>query len=372
MRLLITLSLSIILLFALPANAEISRDKDLKIETLATGLSIPWGMAVMPDNKLLITQRGGKLVRLNPQTGKITDLTGLPGDIRVEGQGGLFDVALPPDYKDSQWIYFSYTKDVDGQGATTLARAKLSGTKLVNWQELLATKSRTDNTVHYGGRIAFDGQSHVFLPIGDRGTRSNAQDRSNHAGSILRLNMDGSVPADNPFVNKENVLPEIWSYGHRNPQGLFYNLDNNELWSIEHGPRGGDEINLIEPGRNYGWPEISHGQEYWAPIPVGKGTHREGMEQPVQVYVPSIAPSSLIQYRGELFNGWKGNLLSGALVLQHLNRIELDSNNAAVNETRLLETLNSRIRNVIEAPDGALLVATDQGDILRITPASNE
>jgi glucose/arabinose dehydrogenase len=184
--------------------------------------------------------------------------------------------------------------------------------------------------------------------------------------------MDGSAPADNPFVNEENVLPEIWSYGHRNPQGLFYNPDNKELWSIEHGPRGGDEINLIEPGRNYGWPVISHGQEYWAPLPVGKGTHREGMEQPVQVYVPSIAPSSLIQYRGELFKGWQGNLLSGALVLQHLNRIELDNNNAAVNETRLLETLNSRIRNVIEAADGALLVATDQGDILRITPASNE
>lgn len=372
MRFLTQFCLLMLVLLPFTLQADINQDNQLKIEKLATGITIPWGMAVLTDNSLLVTQRSGKLVQLSAAGKKIADITGLPDDIRVEGQGGLFDVALPPDHQQSGWIYFSYNKDVDGEGATTLARAKLSGAQLTDWQDMLVSQSRTDNKVHYGGRISFDGRGHVFLSIGDRGERDHAQNLKNHAGSILRLNMDGSVPADNPFVGKTDVLPEIWSYGHRNPQGLFFNQHSGILWSIEHGPRGGDEINLIEAGNNYGWPVISYGKEYWAPLPVGKGTHRDGMAQPVQMYDPSIAPSSLIQYQGSLFKPWHGNLLAAALKLQHLNIITLNTNNEAINEKRLLNTISRRIRNIIEAPDGALLIGCDNGDIYRITPADSE
>ncbi|WP_438971833.1 PQQ-dependent sugar dehydrogenase [Methylophaga sp.] len=371
MRFLTQACLILTISMAMSVHADINRDKDLNIEKLATGLSIPWGMVVLPDNSLLVTERSGKLIHLTADGQKIADISGLPDDIRVGGQGGLFDVALPNNYAQSGWVYFSYNKNVDGQGATTLSRAKLNDTRLTDWQDLLVTQSRTGNKVHFGGRISFDTTGHVFLSIGDRGERDHAQNRSNHAGSILRLNLDGTAPDDNPFIGQTNVLPEIWSYGHRNPQGMFFNPQTVTLWVIEHGPRGGDEINLVEAGNNYGWPEISYGKEYWAPLAVGK-EHQEGMEQPIKMYDPSIAPSGLIQYQGDLFKDWKGKLLTGAMKLQHLNIITLNDNNEAIDEKRLLRSLNSRIRNVIEAPDGALLVATDSGNIYRITPADSE
>lgn len=341
--------------------------ESLDIETIATGLGVPWGMAIMPDNKLLISQRDGHLSLLNVSSGSIKDITGLPA-IKVAGQGGLFDVALAPDYVNTQWLYLSYSKDISGQGATTLSRAKLAGNTLIHWQDLLITKSTTDNNYHFGGRITFDDKHHVFISVGDRGFRPNAQDLNRHAGSILRLNLDGSVPADNPFVGNKNALPEIWSYGHRNPQGLFFNKDTQQLWAIEHGPRGGDEINLIEAGRNYGWPIISYGKEYYTPRAVGEATEKAGMEQPVQVYTPSIAPSSLIQYMGIAFPEWNNNLLIGALKLQHLNRVVLGSNNQVVSKTRLLRNVKGRIRNIIENPIGLLYVSTDDGRILQISP----
>ncbi|MDT8372139.1 MAG: PQQ-dependent sugar dehydrogenase [Gammaproteobacteria bacterium] len=349
----------------------LAHSDDFQIDTLASGLGVPWGMTVLPDGNLLISQRQGELTHLNISTRKLTAMSGLP-EIKVEGQGGLFDVALPPDFTIGSWLYFSYNKDIGGQGATTLARAKLENFKLVDWQDLLITHSRTKNKVHYGGRLTFDNNGHIFISVGERGLRSNAQDLLTHAGSILRLNLDGSVPKDNPFVDNPQALPEIWSVGHRNPQGLFYNRDTQQLWESEHGPRGGDEINLIEAGKNYGWPVISYGKEYWSPLPVGKGTHQQGMEQPVKVYIPSIATSSIIQYSGKAFSDWKGNLLAGALNVQHLNRIILDENNQAIDEQRYLQSLNSRIRNVVESPEGWLYVATDNGRILRIKPADNE
>ena len=370
MRWLHTFTLALVCVLTFSAQADITGDKDLNIEKIATGLNIPWGMAVLPDNQLLVTQRDETLSRVNLKTGETTEIIGLPDDIRVGGQGGLFDIRLAPDYQDSGRIYLSYNKDVDGQGATTLARARIEGNQLVDWQELIVTRSRTGNNVHFGGRIAFDGKGHVFLSLGDRGERDNGQKLSSHAGSIIRLNLDGSVPDDNPFVGKNNALPEIWSYGHRNVQGLFYNTRTDTLWAQEHGPRGGDEINLVKPGNNYGWPEISYGKEYWAPMPVGE-EKKEGMEQPVKMYDPSIAPSGLIQYQGDLFKAWKGKLLSGAMKLQHLNIVTLNDNNEAVDEQRLLRSLNSRIRNVTEASDGAILVATDAGVIYRITPATS-
>lgn len=358
------ISIFAILIFCQPAYSA----QAITTKTLATGLGVPWGMAIMPDNTLLISQREGKLSRLNLNSGSLTDIKGLPA-IKVSGQGGLFDVALSPDYANNQWIYFSYSKDISGQGATTLARAKIAGTSLIAWQDLLVTKSTTDTGAHFGGRIAFDNKDHIFLSVGERGFRPNAQDLSTHAGSILRLNLDGSVPTDNPFVGVKNALPEIWSYGHRNPQGLFFNKVTEQLWEIEHGPRGGDEINLIKAGKNYGWPVISFGKEYYTPFAVGEGTEKSGMEQPIKVYIPSIAPSSLIQYMGNAFPEWHNNLLAGALKLQHLNRIVLDEHNKAISETRLLRNVEGRIRNIIESPEGWLYISTDDGRILKISPA---
>lgn len=358
------ISLLTLLLFYQPVFGA----QTVTTETLAKGLGVPWGMAVMPDNTLLITQREGQLSKLNLKTGSLTSITGLPA-IKVSGQGGLFDVALSPDYAKSQWIYFTYSKDVSSQAATTLARAKLVDKHLVDWQDILVTKSTTDTNYHFGGRIAFDNNKHIFVSVGERGFRPNAQDLSNHAGAILRLNLDGSVPSDNPFVGNKNALPEIWSYGHRNPQGLFFNKVTGQLWESEHGPRGGDEINLIEAGKNYGWPIISHGKEYYTPFAVGEATEKVGMEQPIKVYIPSIATSSLIQYMGNAFPDWHNNLFIGALKSEHLNRIVLDEQSHATSETRLLRNVEGRIRNIIESPEGWLYVSTDDGRILKISPA---
>jgi glucose/arabinose dehydrogenase len=318
------------------------------------------------DTGLLITQREGKLHYLNFETDQLTPISGLPNDILVVGQGGLFDVKLSPQYQQDKWIYFTYNKAVGDKGATTLARARLTKNTLTDWQDLLITNTTSSKGVHYGGRITFDADDHVFFSVGDRGHRPNAQDLSKHAGSILRLNLDGSIPKDNPFINHPDARSEIWSYGHRNPHGLFYNTPSLALWVIEHGPRGGDEINLIQPGHNYGWAEISYGKEYWAPIAVGNGTHADGMEQPIQTYIPSIAPSSLIQYQGDHINHLKDCLIVGALALQHLNVITLDTSDHVIGEKRLFSSLNARIRNVIELHTGQLIIATDAGDIMLI------
>jgi len=356
-----------ILLIAAYSSTSHAEQAPFKTETIAANLGVPWGLAVLPDNSLLISQREGVLSQLNLDTHQATNISGLPSDIKVIGQGGLFDVAIPPNYKDSQWIYFSYNKDVGKKGATTLARAKLVNNELQDCQDLLVSKSISNKSVHYGGRITFDDNGHVFLSVGERGVRPNAQDLTTHAGSILRLNLDGSVPTDNPFVNQAKALPEIWSYGHRNPQGLFYNTTTHLLWSSEHGPRGGDEVNLIVKGKNYGWPVITYGKEYYGPISVGEDTEREGIEKAIKTYVPSIATSSLIQYKSNLLSELTGNLLLGALRAQHVNYIILNSDNTERSEKRILRSINSRIRNIIESPEGYLYISTDDGRIIKVT-----
>ena len=348
----------------------LSQDTETKLDitTVATDLGVPWGMVLVDPQTMLITEREGYLLKLDLNTGSITNIDGLAWDIASSGQGGLLDVALADNYQQTGWSYLSYSKLVNDKAVTALARAKLTGNNLTEWQDIFVSQSQSSTSIHFGGRITFDKDGHVFLSIGDRGVRPNAQNLNNHAGTIVRLNLDGTIPKDNPFIGNNDALAEIWSYGHRNPQGLFFNNKTNELWSIEHGPRGGDEINLIERGKNYGWPTISYGKEYLSFAAVGEGTHKEGMEQPVKVYVPSIAPSSLIQYQGELFPDWQGNLLSGALKLEHLNRVELDENNEAIAEHRLLSSIDERIRNIIETPQGELYLSTDSGLILKITP----
>lgn len=339
----------------------------LKLEKVADGLNTPWAMTFLSKTKLLVTEREGHVVLLDIQNATKIKLTNTP-TVMAEGQGGMLDIALSPNYKITGWIYFTYVKNIEDEGATVLARAKLKKNAFYAWQELLVAESTTDTSRHFGSRITFDNKGHVFFGIGDRGERPNGQDLTNHAGSIIRLNLDGSIPKDNPFVSSDTTLHEIWSYGHRNPQGLVYDKKMNRLWEIEHGPRGGDEINLIKKGANYGWPVISYGKEYWGPLAVGEGTHRQGMEQPVKVYVPSIAPGSLLIYSGNALPIWKGNLFSGALKLRHINRIVLNKEGKAVKEERLFESLDERIRALEQSPEGWLYFSTDSGTINRIRP----
>ncbi len=338
------------------------------IEELARGLGVPWGMTFLTPRTLLFSERNGGLRLLRLDDLSVVDLQGAPGVV-AEGQGGMLDVAAAPDYAGTGWIYFTYSKQVAFEAATTLARARLRDTRLIDWQDLLVTDSATDSRRHFGSRIAFDGQGHVFFGVGDRGERDLAQDLSNHIGTIMRLRLDGSVPQDNPFVDVKRARAEIWSYGHRNPQGLLFDPPSRQLWSNEHGPRGGDEINLILPGRNYGWPVVSHGKEYWGPVSIGEGTSKPGLEDPRKVYIPSIAPGSLMLYRGDAFPEWRGSLFSGALKLQHLNRVSLSASGQATGEERLLEDLRERIRALAEGPEGWIYLSTDSGRILRLRPA---
>ena len=361
------------LLIFLPIKAENtsfiikSEGMSVSVEKIFSGLGVPWGMVFISPTQLLVTEREGNILLFDIEKNSKINLT-IPVKIMVEGQGGLLDVAIPPNNNSTRWIYFTYVKNVDDEGVVVLARGKLDGAQFSSWQELLISESATSENYHFGSRITFDNKGHVYFGIGDRGERPNAQDLSNHAGTILRLNLDGSIPKDNPFVNAQSVLPEIWSYGHRNPQGLSYDFKNKRLWEIEHGPRGGDEINLIKPGKNYGWPVISYGKEYWGPVDVGESTHRKGMEQPVKVYIPSIAPGSLIIYSGNAFPKWKGNLFSGALKLRHINRVVFNVKGEAVKEERLLESLDDRIRALAQSPEGWLYFSTDSGKIYRIRP----
>jgi len=369
-----TLCLLILLPLVMSANAapEIkSQDANFVLETVAEGLGTPWGMTFISDHQMLITEREGPIKHLDLQTKTLTTLQGVPA-VLAEGQGGMLDVSVPPDFKTGDWIYFTFVRNKNDQGVTVLARAKLKGKALTQWQDLLETQSATDTGYHFGSRIAFDENNHVYFGVGDRGERPNGQDLSNHAGSVMRLNRDSSIPKDNPFYTRKNALAQIWSYGHRNPQGMAYDATQQRLWLIEHGPRGGDEINLVLPGRNYGWPVISYGKEYWAPMAVGEGTHRHGMEQPVKQYTPSIAPGSLLLYSGKAFPAWQGNLFAGALKLRHLNRVTLDKDGKAINEERLLSELNERIRALAEGPQGGLYFSTDSGKVYAMKPVREQ
>ena len=266
------------------------------VSKVASNLGVGWGMTFLNENSLLISQKDGKITLLDLKSKETKNIQNIP-KVLYRGQGGLLDIQ-----KKDEWIYLTYVKNVKGQGATTLARAKILDNKLVEFKDLLVTKSFSSTSHHFGSRIAFDDKGHVFFSIGDRGDRHSAQDLSNHKGSILRLNLDGSIPLDNPFVNNAKALDEIYSYGHRNPQGLFFDKNNKILYSNEHGPRGGDEINIIKKGSNYGWPIVSQGKEYWNSSFVGNYRSKKNYIDGIKVYVPSIAPSSLISYSGKKYN----------------------------------------------------------------------
>lgn len=339
----------------------VSEGQSFQVEELVKGLDIPWGMDFLDADRILFTEKEGKLKVLSLKDKSVAEIFGVP-EVTYRGQGGLLDVRKDPK---SNWIYLTYSKRVDQSIVTHLGRGKIKGNALTEWKVLLQTKVNSSRGVHFGSRIAFI-DDYVFFGMGDRGDRPTAQSLKNHGGTLMRLHKDGRVPKDNPFVNQKGALPEIWSYGHRNPQGLVYDGERKVLWEMEHGPRGGDEINLVRKGANYGWPKQGYGKEYWGPIRVGEDKVK-GTIQPIKVYDPSIAPCGLEVYSGKVFKKWKGDLFAGALKSKHLNRIVI-KNKKAHKEERLLGEMGRRVRSVREGPDGFLYFSTDNGKILRIRP----
>ncbi|MCG6210673.1 PQQ-dependent sugar dehydrogenase [Vibrio furnissii] len=333
-------------------------------EKVMSGLLVPWGRSFVSNDQLLVTERNGDIVLVDLKTQTKTTLLHV-ASVAANGQGGLLDVALSPH--DPTVFYFTYSKQHDSGVDTTLAMASWDGKTVTAWRDVLITVSNSTTTRHFGSRIAFDA-THLYFTIGDRGMRPNGQDRRTHAGSVLRLNLDGTTPDDNPFAGNPNAQAQIWSYGHRNPQGLYYDAPSQTLWEIEHGPRGGDEINLIRKGANYGWATTSYGKEYWGPVSVGDSEEADGIDSPRKVYIPSIAPSGLLLYRGQRYPQLNGKLLTGALKLTHINVITLDDNQSAIEETRLLESLNERIRDIRRSPDDWIYFSTDSGNIYRLKP----
>ncbi|MFA0358894.1 dehydrogenase [Vibrio breoganii] len=334
------------------------------LQTVATGLKVPWSIEFADSKTAVISERNGSIVELDIPSGKVKALY-KPKDVYASGQGGLLDLAFNP--KDNSQLFITYSQNDKKGPSTTLASATYAKGSLSNFKEILRTQSHSDTGRHFGSRIVFDDEGMLYFSIGDRGDRDNGQDISNHAATILRINADGSVPKDNPYVSSDNALPEIWSYGHRNTQGITFDPVTKTLWAIEHGPRGGDEINRIEKGHNYGWPMTSHGKEYWGPLMVGDSEYQEGVTPPSLVYTPSIAPSSLIMYRGERYPDLNGKLLAGALKLTHINVIKLDGKEL-IEEKRLFEDLGERIRDIQVSPDDYLYITTDSGKVMRLLP----
>jgi len=357
-----------------PAAAQAPRPAagEPTVTAFARGLANPWSIAFLPYGRLLVAERPGRL-RIIAKDGKLSPaLAGVP-KVFASGQGGLLDVVLDRNYAQNQAIYFCYAEPADGGGRTTLARARLvdEGTpRLDDVKPIFRQDGPLSSGNHFGCRIVQTADDNLFLSMGDHfRPRDEAQNLANHIGKTIRIRPDGSVPADNPFVGKAGAKPEIWTYGHRNSQGLALHPTSGEVWEHEHGPRGGDEVNILQAGKNYGWPVIGFGIDY-SGARIHKSSQQSGMEQPVWNWVPSIAPSGMAFYTGNLFPSWRGNLFVGALAAELLVRLELDGQKV-VKEERLLNSLNERIRDVRAGPDGALWLATDSsnGRILRVTPA---
>jgi glucose/arabinose dehydrogenase len=338
-------------------------------ETIISEISVPWGMTWLPDGDMLVTARSGELWLYS--NGKLMDrpIQGTP-EVWSRGQGGLLDVALHPNYSENGWIYLTYSSPVGGEGANTaLMRAKLNDdrTQLVNAQVLYKAEPNSGRGQHFGSRIVFDREGYVYFGIGDRGNRDvNPQDINRDAGKIYRLHDDGRIPDDNPFVDESGAKKAIFAYGIRNPQGMDLHPETGELWEHEHGPRGGDEVNIIKAGKNYGWPVISYGINYNG-TEFAEDTARAGMEQPEWYWDPSIAPSGMTFVTSDLFPEWKGDLLVGSLKFGYVMRCDVE-NNTVVSDEIVFEDLD-RVRNVKQGPDGAIYVATEGGKgIVRITP----
>lgn len=340
---------------------------ELRLERVASGLTHPWSAAELPDGQWLVTERPGRLVRIDAQ-GEVTPLSGAP-EVSTRGQGGLLDVALHPDYGEgSDWVYLTWSQAGDGGSATTLSRGRLEGDALVDLETLFVQDRFSQPGRHYGSRLAWLPDGTLLMSVGERGSPERAQDRGDHAGSVLRLTAEGGVPDDNPFVDDDDVHDEIFTYGNRNPQGLTVATDGT-AWSTEHGPRTGDELNRLEAGINYGWPEVSRGNDYATNRPIGRDS-APGMRDPVHVFAGRFAPSGLAQVSGDVFPAWQGHLLAGGLASERLVRLALDGDRVVEREV-ILEGEIGRIRDVRLGRDGALYLLSDHADggLYRLAPA---
>lgn len=338
-----------------------------RLATLVTGLENPWSVAFLPDGRMLVTERAGRMrlvgadFRLDPKP-----IEGLPESVEL-GQGGLFDVVLHPQYAQNGWIYWAYNAPGAGGWGTALARGKLQGQRMTEVQVLFSMQPKTRSSQHFGGRIVFDKFGMLYLTLGDRGDKDRAQKLDDHAGSVIRLHDDGRVPADNPFAKRAGALPEKWTLGNRNMQGAALHPQTGELWTHEHGPQGGDEVNVMRRGLNYGWPVITYGVNYGLGTRIGEGQAKPGMEQPLHMWLPSIAPSGMAFVSGSQFPQWQGNVLVGALRGQMLVRLVLDGEKV-IREERLLQGRAGRIRDVRMGPDGLVYLLSDSpnGALMRL------
>lgn len=342
----------------------------VRVVTVASELEHPWGLAFLPDGRMLVTERPGRL-RIVGQDGSLSEpLLNVP-DVYAHGQGGLLDVALDPNFAQNHMIYMSYAEPGEGGASTAVARARLNEEGLSELRVIFRQIPKVNGKNHFGSRLVFAPDGTLFVTLGERFTfREGAQDLAVHLGKVVRINVDGSIPADNPYRGRAGVQPEIWSYGHRNIQGAVIHPTTGKLWIHEHGPKGGDEINIPEPGKNYGWPLVSYGVNYdGSPVGTGKQTG-EGIEEPIYYWDPSIAPSGMVFYTGNAFPAWRGNLFVGSLKFHVLVRLELQGA-GVLTEERLLSELGERIRDVRQGPDGLLYLLTDSptGRILRLEPA---
>ena len=347
-----------------------SRQATFRVETLAEGLEHPWGLAHLPEGGILITERPGRLRLYKDGALQAEPVAGVP-EVVARGQGGLLDVALHPDFADNGLVYLSYAGAGEGGANTEVARGRFDGTALDDLEVIFRAEPKVGGGNHFGSRLVFAGDGTLYVSLGDRYShRREAQSLANHLGTVVRLNGDGSVPADNPFVGRDGARPEIFSYGHRNVQGLALHPETGEVWAHEHGPQGGDEVNVLKAGANYGWPAITYGIDYSGAI-ISDKQAAPGMEQPVVFWVPSIAPSGMAFYDGEVFPEWRGDLFVGALAHLHLRRLELDGREVTAQE-ELLAPLSARIRAVKTGPDGRLYLLTDSDDgrLLRLSPAA--
>jgi aldose sugar dehydrogenase len=339
----------------------------LKVETVTDSIIIPFGMDFLPDGRLLVSDRAiGIMWVVNTGTGEKKMLQGVP-DVVGQGDCGLLDILVHPDYATNGWIYFSYSTGDTTSNTMVVDRAKLDGLQLVQRERLFTALPYYKRPLHHGSRLVIK-DGYLFIGMGEKtDLKDSAQTLNNHLGKIMRIHEDGRIPKDNPYANTPKAKPEIWSYGHRNPNGLTLNPTTGELWEHEHGPKGGDEINIIKPALNYGWPVITYGVNY-DDTPVGEGiTEKEGMEQPLYYYKPSIAPSGMQFYTSDVIPAWKGNLFIGAMAGMHLNRLVID-NNKVIKEERLLTDKKWRVRSLKQGPDGYLYMGVDGGRILRIRP----
>jgi aldose sugar dehydrogenase len=367
------LRLSILLLVVVghgttAAQAIQSEEHAFRLVTVLQGLDQPWGLAFLPDSRMLVTEKSGRLRIVHGGKLEPKPVAGLP-QVTVHGQGGLMDIALHPRFAENNWVYLSYAASgADGVG-TEVARGKLVGERLENVEVIFRQQPKGSTGRHFGSRLVFDRAGYLYITLGDRGEMERAQKPGDHAGSVIRLQDDGRVPSDNPFVGKAGWKPEKYTLGNRNMQGAALHPQTGVLWTHEHGPQGGDEINVIRAGVNYGWPVITYGVEYGVGTKIGEGAAKPGMAQPIHYWVPSIAPSGMAFYTGARFPRWKGNLFVGALRGEILVRLRLDGEKVA-REERLLRGVVGRIRDVRDGPDGYLYLLTDasNGVIARLEP----